>query len=53
MKIIKKKDLKEALINNIQKFLLELGTGLAYIGREYRLLVGETEQFIDMLFYNT
>ena len=47
------KDLKDALVNNIQKFLLELGTGFAYLGREYRLLVGDTEQFIDMLFYNT
>ena len=47
------KDLKDALIDNIQRFLLELGTGFAYLGREYRLLVGETEQFIDMLFYNT
>ena len=47
------KELKDALIDNIQKFLLELGTGFAYLGREYRLVVGETEQFIDMLFYNT
>ena len=41
------------LIDNIQKFLLELGTGFAYLGREYRLVVDSTEQFIDMLFYNT
>ena len=47
------KELKDALINNIQKFLTELGTGFAYMGREYRLQVGETEQFLDMLFYNT
>ena len=47
------KELKDALIDNIQRFLLELGTGFAYLGREYRLLVGETEQYIDMLFYNT
>ena len=47
------KELKDALINNIQRFLLELGTGFAYLGREYRLIVGDTEQFIDMLFYNT
>lgn len=47
------KELKDALINNIQKFLLELGTGFAFIGREYRLQVGQTEQFLDMLFYNT
>ena len=47
------KELKDAIENNIQKFLTELGTGFAYMGREYRLLVGETELFIDMLFYNT
>ena len=46
------KELKDALLDNIQSFLMELGTGFAFIGREYRLIVGETEQFIDMLFYN-
>ena len=45
--------LKDALIANIEKFLIELGTGFAYMGREVRLQVGETEQFLDMLFYNT
>lgn len=47
------KELKDALIGNIEKFLLELGKGFAYMGREYRLEVGNTEQFLDMLFYNT
>ena len=46
------KELKDALMDNIQKFLLELGRGFAFVGREYRLVVGDTEQFIDMLFYN-
>ncbi|MCD7724234.1 MAG: PDDEXK nuclease domain-containing protein [Clostridiales bacterium] len=46
------KELKDALMSNIQDFLLELGKGFAFVGREYRLLVGETEQFLDMLFYN-
>lgn len=46
------KELKDALMNNIQKFLLELGRGFAFVGREYRFVIGETEQFIDMLFYN-
>lgn len=44
--------LKSALLNNITKFLIELGTGFAYVGREYRLQIGETEKFIDLLFYN-
>lgn len=46
------KELKDALMDNLQKFLLELGTGFAFVGREYRLEVGHTEQFLDMLFYN-
>lgn len=46
------RQLKDALIANIEKFLLELGTGFAYMGREFRLEVGSTEQFLDMLFYN-
>ncbi len=47
------KELKDALINKAEKFLIELGTGFAYMGREVRIEVGETEKFIDMLFYNT
>lgn len=46
------KELKDALTNNIVKFLMELGNGFAFVGREYRLEVGNTEQFIDLLFYN-
>ena len=46
------KELKDALMDNIQNFLLELGKGFAFVGREYRLVIGETEQFLDMLFYN-
>lgn len=44
--------LKDALLTNITKFLIELGTGFAYVGKEYRLQIGETEKFIDLLFYN-
>ncbi|MCM1049285.1 MAG: PDDEXK nuclease domain-containing protein [Clostridiales bacterium] len=46
------KELKDALMDNVQNFLMELGTGFAFVGREYRLQVGKTEQFVDMLFYN-
>ena len=44
--------LKDALLNNVTHFLTELGTGFAYVGKEYRLQVGQTENFIDLLFYN-
>lgn len=44
--------LKDKLLDNITKFLLELGTGFAYVGKEYRLKIGEREKFVDLLFYN-
>lgn len=44
--------LKDALLGNISKFLLELGTGFAYVGKEFRLQIGQKEKFIDLLFYN-
>ncbi|MCR5041147.1 MAG: PDDEXK nuclease domain-containing protein [Clostridia bacterium] len=47
------KQLKDALTDNVQRFLMELGTGFAFIGREHRLVVGQTEQFLDLLFYHT
>lgn len=46
------KKMKEALLRNMTDFLVELGTGFAYVGKEYRLQIGETENFIDLLFYN-
>ena len=46
------KELKDALMDNITRFLLELGSGFSFVGREYRLEIGEKENFIDMLFFN-
>jgi len=48
----KEKELEDALTANITKFLLELGQGFAYIGRQVPLKIGETERFIDLLFYH-
>lgn len=48
----KERELKDALLAEITRFLLELGDGFAYVGKEYRLKIGETEQFTDLLFYN-
>lgn len=45
-------ELKNALMDNITKFLLELGNAFAFVGREVRLEIGDTENFVDMLFYN-
>ena len=44
--------LKDALLNNITRFLTELGTGFAYVEKEYRLQIGEKERFVDLLFYH-
>jgi len=46
------KELEEALTKQITQFLLELGSGFAFVGRQYRLEVGGDEFFIDLLFYH-
>lgn len=45
--------IEQALIRHITRFLLELGTGFAFVGRQFRLQVGGDEFFIDLLFYHT
>lgn len=47
------REIENALVRHITRFLLELGSGFAFIGRQYRLTVGEQEFFIDLLFYHT
>lgn len=44
--------IERSLINHIRDFLLELGTGFAFMGTQYKLNVGGDEFFIDMLFYH-
>jgi predicted nuclease of restriction endonuclease-like (RecB) superfamily len=44
--------IEDALVAHIQKFLLELGVGFAFVGRQYRLEVAGDEFFIDLLFYH-
>ena len=46
------KELKDALISKVENFLMELGTGFAYMGREVMVKIGDTEKFLDLLFYN-
>lgn len=48
----KEKDLEKALIENITHFLMELGKGFAFVGKQKKLVVGQKEFFIDLLFYN-
>jgi len=47
------RDMEKALINHIQKFLLELGHGFAFIGQQVHLVVDEQDYYIDLLFYHT
>jgi len=46
------KELEDGLINHIQKFLLELGAGFSYVGKQINLNVGGQDFFIDLLFYH-
>lgn len=47
------RELEKALTDHITKFLLELGAGFAYVGRQKGLQVGERDFFLDLLFYHT
>ena len=46
------KEFENALLNHVTKFLLELGAGFSFIGRQYKLEVGGDEFYVDLLFYH-
>ncbi|MBB3696678.1 DUF1016 family protein [Flammeovirga yaeyamensis] len=46
------KAIEDELVKNITKFLLELGKGFAFVGRQYKLEVSDNDYFIDLLFYH-
>ncbi len=46
------KELEDGLTEHLTRFLLELGTGFSFIGKQYRLEIGGDEFFIDLLFYH-
>jgi predicted nuclease of restriction endonuclease-like (RecB) superfamily len=48
----KERELENALVQNITKFLLELGGGFAYVGKQVPMKIGDQEYFIDLLFYH-
>src|SRR5664279_5193039 len=50
--IRRERDLEQALVDHVGKFLLELGQGFAFVGRQVRLEIGEDEFFCDLLFYH-
>lgn len=45
-------DLETAIINNLQKFLLEMGKGFSFVGRQMRICTETTDFYIDLVFYN-
>ena len=46
-------DLEESIIQNMQKFLMEIGKGYSFIARQQRIQTGNRNYFIDLVFYNT
>lgn len=48
----REKELEHGLINHLQKFLLELGQGFAFVGKQYPIKAGKKDLFIDLLFYH-
>jgi predicted nuclease of restriction endonuclease-like (RecB) superfamily len=46
------KDIENQLVNHITKFMLELGKGFAFVGRQYHLEIAESDYYIDLLFYH-
>jgi predicted nuclease of restriction endonuclease-like (RecB) superfamily len=49
---MKERELEDRLIERLQQFLLELGYGFCFVGRQYRLALGRKEYFVDLLFYH-
>ena len=48
----KEEDVENRIIENLQHFLLELGRGFAFIGRQYKLQIGARQFRVDLVFYN-
>jgi len=48
----REREVEQALVDNIQRFLLELGTGFAFVGRQVHLEVGDSDFYLDLLFYH-
>jgi predicted nuclease of restriction endonuclease-like (RecB) superfamily len=46
------RDMEQAIIGNLQKFLLELGKGFAFIGRQFRISTETSHFYVDLVFYN-
>jgi predicted nuclease of restriction endonuclease-like (RecB) superfamily len=51
-KDLRERDLERGLLDQVQRFLLELGTGFAFVGRQHHLEVGGEDFYLDLLFYH-
>lgn len=49
---MKEREIEDELVKNISKLLLELGTGFAFLGNQYKIEVENEDFYIDMLFYH-
>ena len=49
---MRERELEDKLIGRLQHFILELGYGFCFVGRQYRLALGRKEYFVDLLFYH-
>ncbi len=49
---VRERELEDRLITRLQSFLLELGYGFCFVGRQHRIALGKKEYFIDLLFYH-
>lgn len=49
----REKELENGLVEHVQKFLLELGQGFAFVGRQVHLELGDQDYYLDLLFYIT
>lgn len=48
----REREVEQALVDHIQRFLLELGTGFAFVGRQVHLEIGDNDFYVDLLFYH-
>ena len=46
------KDLEDAILRELQQFILELGSGFSFVARQYRIQIDDDNYYIDLLFYN-
>lgn len=49
---MKERDIEDAMVRDVTRLLLELGTGFAYVGHQYHMVVGGEDFYLDLLFYS-